>query len=92
MGKEVREIPDRKSPWQEDLTERELVLMEALTEEPSTMTEIIGRLGISGDFKVREVLVDQYTKLEGKGLVRRMWPRGDRPSTWAITFRGRRVG
>ena len=87
-----REIPDHTSPWRADLTEREIFLLNALDETPRTMVEIADRLDVPNNHAVREALIGRYTLLEGKGLVRRFWPRGDRPMTWAITFRGRRLG
>jgi len=87
----VIDVPDRKSPWKEDLTEKESLLLNALTKEPSTLTTILQKLGVEGTFLLREALVEEYTKLEGKGLVVRLWPRGDRPSMWLLTTKAGRV-
>ncbi len=86
-------IPDRISPWREDLTQRELMLLEAVGEGPSqTTVEILGTLGAPNTHEIREVIIERLTRLEGKGLLRRLYARGSRPTTWELTFRGRRTG
>ena len=82
---------------QEDLTERDLVLLDAIGKREKTTPEIVrelskGREYEADSYEAREALIGLLGKLEGKGLVRRISPRGGSPTMWALTFRGKRVG
>lgn len=76
-------------PHARELSERERVLLDALNDDPRTMLQIVKILKVPNNQAIRNALVDAYTRLEGQGYVRRFFPRGDMPSTWVITFKGK---
>jgi len=82
-------MPSKIDPHARNLSERERTLLDALGDDPRTMLQIVKELGVPNNQAIRSALVDAYTRLEGQGYVRRFFPRGDMPSTWVITFKGR---
>ncbi|KKN29847.1 hypothetical protein LCGC14_0840150 [marine sediment metagenome] len=70
----------------EEPTERDLLILDNIRPEGSSVRDLLSDIGVPDNFQIREAFIGLLTILEGKGFLRKT---GARPATWVKTFRGR---